>query len=185
MNIGTTEAASLLGVCCQRVRKLLAQGRIQGAEKVGRTWQIPLFNHMPVVIEGTRGPDSKWKKRRQRVATQIHVNRQKLGKNRRNKKQNKPLLPVLTVELGKKKKHGHEVEITGPCKLVYRPYQPLDCGATLWIEVDPTINVITRRYSYFTQEDAIPQAVMPDGTLREGFATFAQPVQIISTVSSP
>ena len=32
--IGTTEVAHLLGICHQRVRQLLKEGRIKGAEKV-------------------------------------------------------------------------------------------------------------------------------------------------------
>ncbi len=39
--VGTIEAAHLLGICHQRVRQLLKAGRIKGAEKVGRFWQIP------------------------------------------------------------------------------------------------------------------------------------------------
>ncbi|NEP36908.1 MULTISPECIES: helix-turn-helix domain-containing protein, partial [unclassified Moorena] len=40
--VGTTQAAFLLGICVQRVRQLLKNGRIKGAQKVGRFWQIPL-----------------------------------------------------------------------------------------------------------------------------------------------
>ncbi|MBO1351459.1 MAG: hypothetical protein EBE86_030685 [Hormoscilla sp. GUM202] len=29
---------------------------------------------------------------------------------------------------------GHEAEIHGPCRVVYRPNKPHDCGATVWIE---------------------------------------------------
>lgn len=48
--IGTTKAAYLLGICHQRVRQLLSEGRIKEAAKVGRFWQIPLFKGMPQVI---------------------------------------------------------------------------------------------------------------------------------------
>jgi len=41
MIVGTTQAASLLDISCQRLRQLLKQGRVRGAEKVGRSWQIP------------------------------------------------------------------------------------------------------------------------------------------------
>ncbi|MCL2938211.1 MAG: helix-turn-helix domain-containing protein, partial [Trichodesmium sp. MAG_R02] len=29
---------------------------------------------------------------------------------------------------------GHEIEIHGPCRIVYRPDLPHSCGATVWIE---------------------------------------------------
>ncbi len=60
MLIGTSQAASLLDVCPQRVRQLLKEGRVVGAEKIDDFWRIPLFNGMPKVIEGTRGPKSTW-----------------------------------------------------------------------------------------------------------------------------
>jgi hypothetical protein len=39
-------AAAELGVCVQRVRVLCRQGRVQGAQKVGRDWLIPI----PIVV---------------------------------------------------------------------------------------------------------------------------------------
>ena len=77
MLIGTTKAANLLDVCCQRVRQLLKAGRILGARKIGRFWQIPLYNGMPKVIPGTRGPKSTCRKRMQEADTRIHINRKK------------------------------------------------------------------------------------------------------------
>ena len=59
--VGTTEAARLLSICTQRVRCLLKEGRIVGAEKVGRFWQIPLFNGIPIVNKGSRGPKGTWR----------------------------------------------------------------------------------------------------------------------------
>jgi hypothetical protein len=61
MTIGTTEAASLLGICPQRVRQLLKGGRIEGAKKVGGVWEIPLYDGKPRVTDGSRGPKSKFK----------------------------------------------------------------------------------------------------------------------------
>jgi hypothetical protein len=54
MFVGTTEATSRLGICTQRVRQLLKAGRIVGAQKVGRFWQIPLRNGMPVILNVSR-----------------------------------------------------------------------------------------------------------------------------------
>ncbi|MDY6899078.1 MAG: helix-turn-helix domain-containing protein, partial [Cyanobacteriota bacterium] len=49
MMVGTTEAAKLLRICTQRVRQLLYEGRIKGAKKVGRFWEIPLYGTKPKV----------------------------------------------------------------------------------------------------------------------------------------
>ncbi|MDJ0733993.1 MAG: helix-turn-helix domain-containing protein [Nostocaceae cyanobacterium] len=60
MYVSTTQAANLLGVSPTRIRYLLKQGRIKGAYKVGKIWVIPLFNDMPVISKGNRGPKAKW-----------------------------------------------------------------------------------------------------------------------------
>ncbi|WP_424095382.1 helix-turn-helix domain-containing protein [Moorena producens] len=67
MMISTAQAADLLGVSPTRVRYLLSKGRVKGAYKVGRTWVIPLFDGMPVVTPGTRGPKRNWSKRRDQL----------------------------------------------------------------------------------------------------------------------
>ncbi len=36
---------------------------------------------------------------------------------------------------------GHEMEINGPCRIVYRPEKPHSCGATVWIETLATVTV--------------------------------------------
>lgn len=143
MNIGTTEAACLLGICCQRLRQLLAAGRVKGAKKVGRTWQIPLFSGMPQIIPGSRGPAGTWRKKLQICATYIHVLRQNFTQNQ-NKNTN---LPVIKVNQGKHFQKCHEVEILGPCRLVYRPHQAKSSGAKLWIEVDPSIQIKTKVFA--------------------------------------
>lgn len=38
MFVGTTAAATLLGISTQRVRVLLKEGPIQGAQKIARVW---------------------------------------------------------------------------------------------------------------------------------------------------
>ncbi len=72
--VGTIKAAFLLKICPQRLRQLLAEGRVEGAFKEGRFWQIPLYNGVPQVIPGKRGPKGKWSKQRQKTLTRIHVN---------------------------------------------------------------------------------------------------------------
>ena len=44
--MGTRVASFLLGISRQRLLILLAQGRVKGAEKKGRIWEIPV-NSLP------------------------------------------------------------------------------------------------------------------------------------------
>ncbi len=136
--VSTTEAAALLGICCQRVRQLLKDGRIKGAEKVGRFWEIPLYKGIPKIVSGDRGPKGTWRKSVQTKATFIHIDASTLAANSSNDENN----PLFVVENGKHRKFFHEVEITSPCKLVYRPDQPLSCGAVAYIEVEKSVNVV-------------------------------------------
>jgi hypothetical protein len=62
MLVGTVQAAYLLGICCQRLRQLLKEERIQGAKKVGRFWQIPLFRGMPKMKKRGKGERGKGKR---------------------------------------------------------------------------------------------------------------------------
>ena len=50
--------------------------------------------------------------------------------------------PVLTCKTYKGNDYAFEVEITGPCKIVYRPDHPLSCGAKVWIETDSEVKKI-------------------------------------------
>ena len=53
MLISSKEASEQLGISQRRVQRLLDDGRIEGALRVGRSWVIP----SPVrVVPGTRGP---------------------------------------------------------------------------------------------------------------------------------
>lgn len=60
----------------------------------------------------------------------IHVNQHVIRSNFKNGTND----PVLTVKTYKSNDYAYEVEINGPCKIVYRPYDPLSCGARVWIE---------------------------------------------------
>ena len=149
--IGTTEAAHLLGICHQRVRQLLKEGRIKGAEKVGRFWQIPIFKGMPQIIKGRRGPQGTWKKRRQQASNYICVDRNKI---RKNKTKGNMKEGVILIKHGKNKTHSecHYLEIKGPARLVYQPNRPLGCGATVWLEVDPSIELVAKVFSELPRE---------------------------------
>ncbi|MEA5510721.1 DNA-binding protein [Crocosphaera sp. UHCC 0190] len=141
--VGTIKAASLLEICQQRVRQLLAEGRIEGAFKQGRFWRIPLYNDMPRIIPGTRGPKGTWRKRPQRVATYIHVNSKLLQKNT-NKEHPEA---VITIHRGSRTIRCHEAEILGSCKVMYSPDKAKGCGARVWVEVEPDIRIIARMFA--------------------------------------
>ena len=140
-HVGSTEAAIMLGISDARVRRLLNQGRIQGATKEGRTWMIPLYNGMPVIIAGRRGPEGTWYKRPREVETCIVVNRQTMASNAKDNKSE----PPIVVKLGKHSHECHELEINGPCRLVYNPDSG-PCGASLWIEVAADVPLVRRKF---------------------------------------
>ncbi|MGD1913043.1 MAG: DNA-binding protein [Rivularia sp. (in: cyanobacteria)] len=133
--IGTQEASHLLKICTQRVRRLLKEGRILGAKKVDRVWQIPLFNGIPKVEEGSRGPKPNWRKRISKSLTRIHVNQHRIRSNQKNGTN----IPVVKVQSGNYSHYYHDLKIHGSCRIVYRPHNPLSCNARLWIEVEPHV----------------------------------------------
>lgn len=66
----------------------------------------------------------------------IHINQHKIRKNNKTGSND----PVITVKTYNSNDYGHEVEIHGPCKIVYSPDKPLSCGARVWIE---TFDMVT------------------------------------------
>ncbi|MDY7006442.1 MAG: hypothetical protein SWX82_21610 [Cyanobacteriota bacterium] len=158
--IGTREAAFLLGICCQRVRVLLSQNRIKGAYKHNGFWRIPLYGKMPVVIPGSRGPKGVWCHKKRENPTIIHVNQHIIKANIDIIKENpqvsiEDLIPVVSLKQTNHNDMGHQMEIHGPCRIVYRPLEPLRCGAHLWIEtyhpvqfVDTQFKPVTARQPY-------------------------------------
>ena len=135
MMVGTEEAAKLLRICIQRVRQLIYEGRIKGAKKVGRFWQIPLYGTKPKVKKGSRGPKGNWNSR-VRTETIIHVNQNRIRTNRTQGKNQ----PVIRVQRGSRVRHYHAVEVEGRCQVVYQK-KPLSCGACAWLKVEPHVKV--------------------------------------------
>ncbi|NEO33778.1 MAG: DNA-binding protein [Symploca sp. SIO3C6] len=140
MFVGSAQAAKLMGVSVRRICQLLSSGRIQGAFKTGRSWIIPLFDGMPKVSEGTRGPKARWRRKRPAPVTIIHVNQHTI---RQNQKQENAA-PVISVKRGQTNTYGHEVEIYGPCRVVYRRDNPKPYGPRVWIETLSPVEVITK-----------------------------------------
>ncbi len=129
MIIRTTAAAKILNISTSRLRVLLANQRVEGAYKTGKIWLIPLFNGKPIIKKGSRGPAPRWRNSRKPAKTIVHVNTQKIKQNQKHQQQE----PVITVKQGGNNQYGHEVEMPGGCRVVYRPDNPM-CGARVWIE---------------------------------------------------
>ena len=75
----------------------------------------------------------------------IHVNQHIIKANDKNNTCN----PVLTVKDYQSNTYGHEVIIYGQdgleaARVVYRPDQPLNCGARVWIETHGEVDVVER-----------------------------------------
>ncbi len=129
MIVGTTQAAKILKISTARLRVLLIAGRIQGAYKTGKMWLIPLFKGKPIIERGKRGPAPRWRNPKKPAKTIIHVNSHKIRQNQKHQQKQ----AVITVKKGNTNQYGHEVEIPGGCRVVYRPDNPR-CGARVWIE---------------------------------------------------
>lgn len=67
----------------------------------------------------------------------IHVNRQHIAMNAKDKGNR----PVYTIKRNGKTRYAREVEIEGPCKMVYNNSQ-LKCGARAWIETNSNVKLI-------------------------------------------
>lgn len=72
------------------------------------------------------------------MKTRIHVRRDLMNKDRKEGTRSR----VLGVETsGMRKRYGRSVTVNGPVKFVYRPNDPLHCGAKAWAETDAPVIV--------------------------------------------
>lgn len=69
------------------------------------------------------------------MKTIVHVNQHVIKSNAKHGKNE----PVLTVKTYKETRYAHEVEFSGPCKVVYSKDKPLKCGARVWIETQEEV----------------------------------------------
>lgn len=76
------------------------------------------------------------------MKTIIHVNQHIIKKNRKTGGND----PVLTVKTYKSNDYAHSVIIEGSSKIVYRPENPLSCGAHVWIETESNV-IINNDYN--------------------------------------
>ena len=132
MYVNTTQAASLLKISSSRLRQLLQKGRVRGAYKAGKFWLIRLYDGMPYVEETKRGQAGTWKVAKKPQKTTVNINSNIIRQNiKKSKAERKPAIAVK----GKEKHYVYELEIPVPCKIIYNPDKPLDCGARVWIEI--------------------------------------------------
>jgi len=75
----------------------------------------------------------------------IHINQHKIRSNKKNNTDE----PVITVKTSKNNYYADEVEVKGSCKVVYKPHNPLSCGAKVWIET--TDEVIMKNDDFLTK----------------------------------
>jgi hypothetical protein len=77
------------------------------------------------------------------MKTIIHVNQHQIKSNAKNNTQD----PVLTCKTYKSNDYAHEALIIDDngnevARVVYRPDNPLSCGAKVWIETNHTVKLI-------------------------------------------
>ena len=72
------------------------------------------------------------------MKTYIHVNQHIIKRNSKTGEDD----PVLTFKTYKSNDYASELNIKGDCKIIYRPHNPLSCGAKVWIETKGKIAVI-------------------------------------------
>jgi hypothetical protein len=75
------------------------------------------------------------------MKTIVHVNQHVIKSNLKSGEVD----PVLTVKTYKTNTYAHEVEIMGPCKVIYSPDKPLSCGARVWIETQSEVIPVVRQ----------------------------------------
>ena len=154
--IGTTEAAYLLGISAQRLRVLLAQDRVKNAYKENGFWQIPAYgckgSEMPIISPGRRGPKGNWCKEKRTKPTMIHVNQHIIKENANNPL--KHIKPVISVKHTNRNDYGYQLEIKGPCRIVYNPHEPAQCGAHLWIDTFSRVQFVDTNFCLLYTSDA-------------------------------
>jgi hypothetical protein len=72
------------------------------------------------------------------VKTVIHVNQHHIRANKKDGGDR----PPLTVKTYCNNTKAHEVQLTGPAKVVYHPDDPLPCGARCWVETESPVIVV-------------------------------------------
>jgi hypothetical protein len=85
-----------------------------------------------------------WRNKKMMSKKYIHINQHIIKSNAKSGDRE----PVITVKTYKTNNYGHEVEINGPCRVVYSPDKPLSCGAKVWIETEAGVVVVDKNQTY-------------------------------------
>ena len=72
------------------------------------------------------------------MLTRLHVLQGNIRLNRKDGGSR----PVITVKTYRSTDHCHGVVMHGPSTLIYRPENPLSCGATVWIETKANVELV-------------------------------------------
>ncbi len=94
-----------------------------------------------------------------KVTKIIHVNQHVIKHNLKYDAD----LPPCRIQEGRKSQYCREVEIKGPSRMVYRPNDPLSCGARLWIETEGELELMDE-VEYTNIREAM------ENDIREAFA---------------
>lgn len=73
------------------------------------------------------------------MKTYLHVDQHAIRRNRKAKKDAEPPISIKTYKGNQK---CREVLISGPCRLIYSPELPLNCGATCYLLTESEVIVI-------------------------------------------
>jgi hypothetical protein len=69
------------------------------------------------------------------MKTRIYINQHKIKNNdERISKE-----PVITIKTYKSNIECYQVNIKGPCRVIYSPDKPLSCGTKIWIETESEV----------------------------------------------
>lgn len=148
MLVSTKDAARLLDISPKRMRTLIAQGRVEGAVKIGGTWVVPLFEGKVVVKLAKRGLKPTWiNKVGQPDQKKVNKRPKKIVKvlqaNIKSNQGGEGTAPVISVvKCGDKAHHVHEINIQGQAKLCYSRLPRKDKGgASVWLETNELIEM--------------------------------------------
>jgi|DEB0MinimDraft_6_1074348.scaffolds.fasta_scaffold00793_26 hypothetical protein len=88
-----------------------------------------------------------------KAKTIIHVNQHIIKSNSKNDERH----PVLTCKHRKENNYAHEAIILDKdgnecARVIYRPDNPLSCGAKVWIETYNEVNLIKDKYATVESE---------------------------------
>lgn len=94
-----------------------------------------------VQVARWRGEPTRGTGAREPPLTRVHVNQHVIRSNQRTGARE----PPLTVKRGRSNTRAREVVLAGPVRVVYRPDDPLPCGARVWIETTHPIEIVDEK----------------------------------------